>query len=224
MAAYTRLQFYHILSETGLMPLFYHPDPETAFQITAACYRGGARTIEFTNRGDFAHEVFGDLQKRVQKELPGMVLGAGSIPDAGTASLYMQLGAGFIVSPVLSEEVAKTCNRRKIAYLPGCSTLTEIAKAEEMGCEVVKLFPGEMFGPSFVKGLKGPMRWTSVMVTGGVEPTEASIREWFDAGVFCVGIGSRLISSELMDQKQFDHLEKTVANVISWIKQVRSCI
>ncbi len=167
----TRLQVYKTLSDTGLVPLFYHSDLEVAFQITAACWRGGARAVEFTNRGDFAHEVFADLQKRVRRELPDLLLGAGSIPDAGTAALYMQMGAAFIITPLLREDVILVCNRRKVACLPGCTTAADIGRAEELGCEVVKLFPGDLLGPSFVKAMLGPQPWTCMMPTGGVEPT-----------------------------------------------------
>ena len=193
MAQYTRLEVAAVMKETGLVPLFYHPDLETSKKVVAACYKGGARLLEFTARGDFAHEVFGELVKYVTNQLPGMILGVGSVTDAAAASRFMSLGANFIVTPVLREDIAIVCNRRKVLWSPGCGTLTEIARAEELGCEIVKLFPGDVYGPEFVKAVKGPQPWTSIMPTGGVSPNEKSIGAWFKAGVTCVGMGSQLI-------------------------------
>ncbi|MCF6297444.1 MAG: bifunctional 4-hydroxy-2-oxoglutarate aldolase/2-dehydro-3-deoxy-phosphogluconate aldolase, partial [Flavobacteriaceae bacterium] len=152
-------------------------------------------------------------------ELPGMILGVGSITDASAASLYMQLGANFIVTPVLREDIAKVCNRRKILWSPGCGTLTEIAKAEELGCEIVKLFPGGIYGPKFVAAIKGPCPWTSIMPTGGVSPTEENLKEWFEAGVTCVGIGSQLISKEIISNRSFKILTQNIKNTLSLIKK-----
>jgi 2-dehydro-3-deoxyphosphogluconate aldolase/(4S)-4-hydroxy-2-oxoglutarate aldolase len=177
--------------------------------------------MEFTSRGDFAHEVFGELNKYALKELPGMILGVGSVTDAASASLYMALGANFIVTPVLREDIAIACNRRKVLWSPGCGSLTEIARAEEMGCEIVKLFPGDLYGPNFVKGIKGPQPWTSIMPTGGVSPDEANLKGWFDAGVTCVGMGSQLISKEILANKDFDGLKTKVAEALALIKKLR---
>ena len=193
MAQYSRLEVAAVMKATGLVPLFYHPDLETSKKVVAACYQGGARLLEFTARGDFAHEVFAELVKYVTNELPGMIMGVGSVTDAAAASRFMSLGANFIVTPVLREDIAIVCNRRKVLWSPGCGTLTEIARAEELGCEIVKLFPGDVYGPEFVKAVKGPQPWTSIMPTGGVSPNEESIGAWFKAGVTCVGMGSQLI-------------------------------
>ena len=177
--------------------------------------------MEFTSRGDFAFEVFGALNKYALKELPGMVMGVGSVTDAAAASLYMQLGANFIVTPVLREDIAIVCNRRKVLWSPGCGTLTEIAKAEELGCEIVKLFPGDIYGPQFVKGIKGPQPWTSIMPTGGVSPDEANLKGWFDAGVTCVGMGSQLISKDIIANKDYAKLEQDVKAALAIVKSVR---
>lgn len=222
MAQYTRIEVVETMKSTGLVPLFYHEDVEICKQVLKACYDGGARLLEFTSRGDFAHQVFGDLMKYTISELPGMILGVGSVTDAAAASLYMQLGANFIVTPVLREDIAIVCNRRKVLWSPGCGSLTEIAKAEEMGCEIVKLFPGDIYGPNFVKAIKGPQPWTSVMPTGGVSPTEESLKSWFDAGVVCVGMGSQLISKELISKKDFKSLENSVANALHIIKKIQN--
>jgi 2-dehydro-3-deoxyphosphogluconate aldolase/(4S)-4-hydroxy-2-oxoglutarate aldolase len=196
MAQFTRIEVALKMKETGLVPLFYHHDVEVSKQVLKACYHGGARLLEFTSRGDFAFETFAALNKYAIAELPGMILGVGSVTDAAAASLYMQLGANFIVTPVLREDIAIVCNRRKVLWSPGCGTLTEIAKAEELGCEIVKLFPGDIYGPEFIRAIKGPQPWTSIMPTGGVFPTAESLKKWFDAGVSCVGIGSQLIKSD----------------------------
>ncbi|MFD1315114.1 bifunctional 4-hydroxy-2-oxoglutarate aldolase/2-dehydro-3-deoxy-phosphogluconate aldolase [Namhaeicola litoreus] len=221
MAKYTRLEVAQVMKETGMVPLFFHSDIELGKMVLKACYDGGARLMEFTSRGDFAFEVFGALNKYALKELPGMVMGVGSVTDAAAASLYMQLGANFIVTPVLREDIAVVCNRRKVLWSPGCGTLTEIAKAEELGCEIVKLFPGDIYGPQFVKGIKGPQPWTSIMPTGGVSPDEANLKGWFDAGVTCVGMGSQLISKDILANRDFDKLEQKVKEALAIIKSVR---
>lgn len=221
MAQYTRLEVAQTMKDTGMVPLFYHEDIELCKQVLKACYDGGARLMEFTSRGDFAHEVFADLITYAIKELPGMILGVGSVTDAAAASLYMQLGANFIVTPVFREDIAIVCNRRKVLWSPGCGTLTEIAKAEELGCEIVKLFPGDIYGPQFVKALKGPQPWTSIMPTGGVSPTEENLKGWFDAGVVCVGMGSQLISKDIISKKDFKSLEQHVKDALAIIKKLQ---
>lgn len=221
MAHYSRLEVASVMQQDGMVPLFFHPDVELGKKILKACYDGGGRLLEFTSRGDFAFEIFGELNKYALKELPGMILGVGSITDAGAASLYMQLGANFIVTPVLREDIAVVCNRRKVLWSPGCGSLTEIARAEELGCEIVKLFPGDIYGPKFVKGIKGPCPWTSIMPTGGVTPTKENLKGWFDAGVNCVGMGSQLISKDILASKDFGCLENMVRDTLSLIKSLR---
>lgn len=207
MARFSRIQVAMAMKETGLVPVFYHPDPGICKKVVKACYEGGVRVFEFTNRGDFAHEVFAMLHKYVIDELPDLIMGVGSIIDPGTTSLYIQLGANFIVSPLLNEEMAKICNRRKISWSPGCGSVSEISKAEELGAEVVKIFPGsQVGGPKFVAAVSGPMPWTSIMPTGGVEPTEENLSAWFKAGVHCVGMGSKLITKELIKNGDYAKL------------------
>lgn len=221
MAQFTRIEVAQVMKETGMIPLFFSNDIEVSKKVLKACYDGGARLMEFTARGDFAHEVFGELTKYAVKELPGMVMGVGSVTDAAAASLYMALGANFIVTPVLREDIAIACNRRKVLWSPGCGTLTEIARAEELGCEIVKLFPGDIYGPNFVKGIKGPQPWTSIMPTGGVSPTTENLKGWFDAGVTCVGMGSQLISKEILATKDYAKLTQDVKAALEIIKAVR---
>jgi len=222
MAQYSRIEVANVMKETGMVPLFYHPDVELGKKVLQACYDGGARLMEFTARGDFAFEVFSELNKYAIKNLPGMIMGVGSITDAGAASYYMSIGANFIVTPSLREDIAIVCNRRKVLWSPGCGSLTEINKAEEMGCEIVKLFPGDLYGPGFVKGIKGPQPWTSIMPTGGVSTDEANLKGWFDAGVTCVGMGSKLISKDILANKDYPGLEALVKNTLVTIKKLRS--
>ena len=221
MARFTRLQVTLQMAETGMVPVFYHPDTEVCKHVLRACYNGGVRVFEFTNRGDFAHERFAELNRYAATHFPELIVGAGTVMDAGTAALYIQLGANFIVAPVIKDDVALACNRRKIAWVPGCATLTEISRAEELGAEVVKIFPGNVLGPAFVEALRGPMPWTSVMVTGGVEPEEENLRIWFNAGVTCVGMGSQLFDKSLLAEGRFQELEDKVRTAMAVIRQLK---
>ncbi|MFT6796829.1 MAG: 2-dehydro-3-deoxyphosphogluconate aldolase/(4S)-4-hydroxy-2-oxoglutarate aldolase [Maribacter sp.] len=222
MAQYSRIEVATLMKETGMVPLFYHSDIALGKKVLKACYDGGARLMEFTARGDFAFEVFSELNKYAIAELPGMILGVGSITDAGAASMFMQMGANFIVTPSLREDIAIVCNRRKVLWSPGCGSLTEINKAEELGCEIIKLFPGSTYGPGFVKAIKGPQPWTNIMPTGGVSTEESNLKGWFDAGVTCVGMGSQLISKEVLANKDFKGLEKKVRDTLNLIKKLRN--
>lgn len=221
MAQYSRIEVVNAMQDTGMVPLFYHPDIALGKKVLKACFDGGARLMEFTARGDFAHEVFLELNKYAVKELPGMIMGVGSITDAGAASMFMQMGANFIVTPSLREDIAKVCNRRKVLWSPGCGSLTEINAAEELGCEVVKLFPGSTYGPGFVKAIKGPQPWTSIMPTGGVSTDEENLKGWFDAGVTCVGMGSKLISKEILNAQDFNGLKVLVESTLNTIQKIK---
>jgi len=222
MARYSRIEVALKMKETGIVPLFYNPEPEICKSVVKAIYNGGMHILEFTNRGDFAHEVFAELNKFALKELPGMIMGVGSVMDGGTASLYMQLGADFIVSPVLKEDIAYVCNRRKVLWSPGCGSVTEVSRAEELGAEIIKIYPSmAVGGPDFVKALAGPMPWSNIMPSGGVDPTRESLKKWFDAGAYCVGMGSNLITKEIIKNKDFELLEKLVRQALETVKEVR---
>ena len=221
MANFSRLEVAEVMKQTGLVPLFYNGDIEVSKKVVKAVYDGGARLLEFTARGDFAHEVFGELNKYVLKELPGMIMGVGSVTDAASASRFMALGANFIVTPVLREDIAIVCNRRKVMWSPGCGSLTEICRAEELGCEVVKLFPGGIYGPDFVKAIKGPQPWTSIMPTGGVSPTKENLEGWFKAGVTCVGMGSKLIAKNAEGNYDLAKIESDTKNALGINKSLR---
>ena len=221
MAQYSRIQVINKMMESRMVPLFYHSDFQVAKNILQACYNGGARLIEFTNRGDFAIKVFSELIKFASKELPGMIVGIGSVTDSAAASQYMLLGANFVVTPVLREDIAIVCNRRKVLWVPGCGSLSEIAKAEEMGCELIKLFPGNVYGPDFIKSVKAPQPWSSIMPTGGVSIEQSNLLGWFKAGADCVGLGSKLISKEILMNEDFKKLEKNVFDTLQFIKKIK---
>ncbi|RLD36101.1 MAG: bifunctional 4-hydroxy-2-oxoglutarate aldolase/2-dehydro-3-deoxy-phosphogluconate aldolase [Bacteroidetes bacterium] len=223
MAKFHRYQVFTKMNETGLVPVFYHPDIEICKEVVHACYKGGVRVFEFTNRGDFAHEVFSELNKFINTSYPDLILGVGSVIDAGTSAIYLQAGTNFIVSPVLKEEMARICNRRKVLWVPGCGSLTEISKAEELGAEVVKIFPASSVGgPDFVKAIKGPSPWTNIMPTGGVTTDEDNLKSWFNAGVTSVGIGSQLITKEILTNKDFHLLEEKTSRAIQIIQSIKS--
>ena len=222
MAGFSRLEVLNTILELGLVPVFYHKDTEVAKEVVTACAAGGARVVEFTNRGDFAFQVFGEVSHHFSQADPRVILGVGSVIDAPTAAMYIALGANFVVGPVFNPEVARLCNRRTIAYMPGCGSATEISQAEELGVEVVKVFPGSSVGgPGFVKAVLGPCPWTRIMPTGGVDATEESIKEWFGAGVACVGIGSKLIRKDLVAAGNWAEITAKVCQVLDWIKETR---
>lgn len=222
MARFSRMQVLDAIIDGGLVPVFYHGDAEVAKKAAAACAAGGLRVFEFTNRGDFAPEVFKEVSQWLAREHPDIILGVGSVIDAPTAALYIAYGANFVVGPLLNPEIAQLCNRRKIAYSPGCGSATEISQAEELGVEIVKVFPGtSVGGPAFVKSVLGPCPWTRIMPTGGVDATEESIKTWFGAGVSCVGIGSKLVRKEWVAAGDWDAISNQVRQVLAWIKAER---
>ena len=222
MAKYTRIQVALTMKENGMVPVFFHKDIEVCKKVLKACYDGGSRVFEFTNRGDRAHLVFQELIIWAEKETPEMILGVGSVVDAGTTSLYIQLGANFVVSPVLNPDMAVVCNRRKISWSPGCGSLSEISKAEELGAEVVKIFPGsQVGGPSFVQAVLGPCPWSSIMPTGGVSPDQKNLSEWFKAGVHCVGMGSQLMIKKPDGSFDYKAIEQKTREALAIIADLR---
>ena len=222
MARFNKMQVLDAIVSTGMVPVYYNKDVEIAKQVVKACYEGGVRAFEFTNRGDFAHEVFAELIKFATKECPELVLGVGSIVDAGTASLYLQLGANFVVGPLFNPEIAKVCNRRLVPYTPGCGSVSEIGFAQEVGCDLCKIFPaGNVGGPSFVKNIKAPMPWSMIMATGAVEPTEENLSAWFKAGVTCVGMGSKLFPKEMIAAGNCEAISTLCRDALATIKKYR---
>ncbi len=217
-----RLAVLAAMMDQGVIPVFYHPDVEVCKNVIQACANGGAKCIEFTNRGDFAWHVFMEVTQHFQKADPSVIMGVGSVVDAPTAALYMANGANFVVGPILNAEVARACNRHCIPYSPGCGSASEVSAAHELGCEIVKVFPGSSVGgPEFVSNIRGPMPWTKLMPTGGVDPTEESLTKWFKAGIVAAGIGSKLITKELLAAKDYKGIETKVAETIALIRKIR---
>jgi 2-dehydro-3-deoxyphosphogluconate aldolase/(4S)-4-hydroxy-2-oxoglutarate aldolase len=217
MAIFNKIQVLGKMKETGMVPVFYHSDVEVAKQVILACYKGGVRAFEFTNRGDFAHEVFAECVKFAAKECPEMAMGVGSVVDAPTASLYIQLGACFVVGPLLNADIAKVCNRRLVAYCPGCGSVSEIGYAQELGCDLTKVFPGDVYGPAFVKSVMAPCPWSNIMVTGGVSPDKENLTAWMKAGAFCVGMGSKLFPKDVVAAKDWNYITEKCKESLSYI-------
>jgi 2-dehydro-3-deoxyphosphogluconate aldolase/(4S)-4-hydroxy-2-oxoglutarate aldolase len=222
MAKFDKIQVLSKIKDTGMVPVFYHSDVEVAKQVIRACYEGGVRAFEFTNRGDFAHEVFAECVKYAAEECPELAMGVGSIVDAPTASLYIQLGACFVVGPLLNADIAKVCNRRQIPYCPGCGTVTEIGYAQELGCEITKVFPGDVYGPAFVKGVMAPCPWSKIMVTGGVTPDQDNLSAWIKAGAFCVGMGSNLFPKDVVAANNWQFITDKCKESLFYILAARS--
>lgn len=221
MAKFDKFAVMQKIGETGMVPVFYHSDAEIAKQVIKACYEGGVRAFEFTNRGDFAQEVFAECVKFAAKECPELAMGVGSVVDAPTAALYIQLGACFVVGPLFNPDIAPVCNRRQIPYCPGCGTVSEIGKAQELGCELCKLFPGDVYGPAFVKGMMAPCPWTKLMVTGGVAPTKENLTAWVKAGVYCVGMGSKLFPKEEVAAGNWQYITDKCKEALGYIAAAR---
>ena len=217
MAKFNKIQVLGKMKETGMVPVFYHSDVDVAKQVILAGYKGGVRAFEFTNRGDFAHEVFAECVKYAAKECPDMAMGVGSVVDAPTASLYIQLGACFVVGPLLNADIAKVCNRRLVAYCPGCGSVSEIGYAQELGCDLTKVFPGDVYGPAFVKGVMAPCPWSNIMVTGGVSPDKENLTAWIKAGAFCVGMGSKLFPKDIVAAKDWQYITDKCKESLSYI-------
>lgn len=221
MARFDKMAVLEKMRATGMVPVFYSSDPEVAKNVLKACYDGGVRAFEFTNRGDFAHEVFAQLVKYAARECPEMAVGAGSVVDPATAALYIQMGACFIVGPMFNPEIARVCNRRMIPYSPGCATATEVGNAQEAGCDLCKAFPGDVLGPAFVKSLMAPMPWSRIMVTGGVEPSEENLRAWMKAGAFCVGMGSKLFPADKVKAGDWAYVTARCQKALAYIASAR---
>ncbi|WP_304476022.1 bifunctional 4-hydroxy-2-oxoglutarate aldolase/2-dehydro-3-deoxy-phosphogluconate aldolase [uncultured Muribaculum sp.] len=222
MARFDKIDVLAKMRITGIVPVFYHSNPEIAKQVVKACYDGGVMAFEFTNRGDFAHEVFAEVVKYAAKECPELAVGVGSVVDPATAALYLQLGACFVVGPLFNPEVARVCNRRSVPYTPGCGTVSEVGAAQECGCDLCKVFPGDVLGPKFVKGLTAPMPWSKLMVTGGVEPTRENISAWFAAGVYCVGMGSKLFPKDKIAAADWQYISDKCAEAIGYAAECRT--
>jgi 2-dehydro-3-deoxyphosphogluconate aldolase/(4S)-4-hydroxy-2-oxoglutarate aldolase len=219
-----RLAVLRAILDDGVVPIFTAPSPEVGLDFVAGCVRGGARVVEFTNRGDFAHASFVELARRVDRELPGVILGVGTISDAPTAAMFVAAGARFVVGHALVPDVARLCNRRRIAYIPGCGSATEIGQAEELGCEIVKLFPAAAFdGPAFVRGILGPSPMTRIMPTN-VLGTEETTRAWVTAGVAALGVGGYLYPPDLIASRDTAEIARRTELILGWVRETRGTL
>lgn len=221
MARFDKVAVLQKIKEAPMVPVFYHPNAEVAKQVIKACYEGGVRAFEFTNRGDFAQEVFAECVKFAAKECPELALGIGSIVDAPTAAMYIQLGACFIVGPLFNPDIVPVCNRRLVPYCPGCGTVSEIGKAQELGCDLCKVFPGDVYGPNFVKGLMAPCPWSKLMVTGGVAPTQENLTSWVKAGVYCVGMGSKLFPKQEVEAENWQYITDKCREALGYMQAAK---
>jgi 2-dehydro-3-deoxyphosphogluconate aldolase/(4S)-4-hydroxy-2-oxoglutarate aldolase len=222
MAPKDRMAVLAAIMEQSIIPVFYDPDTEVCRNVIQACANGGAKCVEFTNRGEFAAHTFLEVTRHFASADHSVIMGVGSIVDAPTAALYIANGARFVVGPLLNAEVARLCNRRGVPYSPGCGSASEIGDAQELGCEIVKVFPGGSVGGSeFVKSVMAPMPWTRIMPTGGVEPSEESLRKWFGAGIVACGIGSNLITRDLLKAKDYAGIEQKVREAIELAARIK---
>lgn len=220
MARFNKLNVLNTIQTTRMVPVFYHKDVEVAKNVVKACYEGGVRAFEFTNRGDFAQEVFAGLVKWAAVEYPDLILGVGSVVDPATAAMYIQLGANFIVGPLFNPEIVKVCNRRLIPYVPGCGSVSEVGLAQEYGCDLCKVFPADCVGgPAFVKSVKAPMPWSMLMVTGGVEPTRENLTAWIKSGAACVGMGSNLFPKEIIAAQNWQWITDKCGEAFGYIAE-----
>jgi len=210
------------IGDSGVLPLFYCDDVEQSVRIMTALADGGARAIEFTDRGPNARRVFAEMAAQAAVWPSSILLGAGSIRDPYAADWFIASGARFIVGPTFDPDVATLCNLRRVPYLPGCATPTEIVTAEKSGVEFVKVFPGDVLGPAFVRAIRGPLPEAQVVVTGGVAATEASVRDWISAGAVALGFGSGLVSKAFTSGADPAPLTHTVAELIRWVARARS--
>jgi len=208
------------MQREGLVPVFNHTDIEIAKKVLDACYNGGVRVFEFTNRGENALEVFEALVRYAEK-YPDLILGIGTIFSAKDAKKFHAKGASFIVSPAMIPEMAHYCKSENVMWVPGCGTVTEIYQALNLGAKMVKAFPGNVLSPGFVKSVKAVYPNVPVMPTGGVAPTLDNLTAWFDAGVTCVGMGSKLISKDIIANQDYKTLENRVREAIDIISKIR---
>ena len=213
-------QLLDCMHETGLIPVFNHTDSNVAKKVLDACYDGGVRVFEFTNRGENALAVFGELVTHTQ-QYSDLYLGIGTLFTKEDASLFLDVGAHFLVSPALIPEIAHFANQKEVLWVPGCGTVTEMYQALQLGAKLLKAFPGNILGPGFIKAVKAVYPKVHIMPTGGVKPTEENLSSWYNAGVHCVGMGSQLFKKDVIESQRFEDLTVSVSNTIQTIKKLR---
>ncbi len=216
---FTKEQLYAKLSEVPIMPLFNHPDLAVSKAVVKACYDGGIKVFEYTNRGEGAALIFAELVKYIRQELPDMAIGIGTVFSAEEAEYFVSLDTDFIVQPCLNPAVGEVCHKHKIAWMPGVMTITEIYQAQQLGADIIKIFPANVLGTAFIKALKAPMPHAKVMVTGGVEPNEQNLKGWFSAGVTAVGMGSQLFPKDVLTSGNFEQITKVVKGCVGMVNR-----
>jgi len=223
MSRLTRSHVNQQIEEHAFIPLFNPSDAELTKSVLQAAYSGGVRVFELTNRADNALSIFKEIIPFVQQNLPELIIGAGTIMDEESAKAFYEAGAAFVISPILSKEVASYCEKNQICWIPGAATLTEIVNAHNLGADIVKIFPANYLGgPGFVEAIKAPCPWLRLMPTGGVDRSEENLRAWFKADVRCVGIGSQLFRKELLANNDFSTLEQDTRQVVEIIRKIKS--
>lgn len=219
MAKFTKEELYDKVANVPIVPLFTHADASVAKAVLKACYEGGIRVFEYTNRSGNAKNIFCELVKYARAEMPDLAIGIGTVFNGEEAAFFIEKEADFIIQPIINEEVGKLCMQQDIAWIPGAMTVTEVYKAQQGGADIVKLFPADTLGTSFVKALKGPLPKVRLMATGGVLPAVESLEKWFSAGVSCVGIGSQLCPKEIIETKDYARLQKNVERCVAFTQQ-----
>lgn len=214
MARFNKEEVFQKMGSNRILPLFNYADADICKSVIRACYNAGIRVFELTNRDAAAFSVFKRLVPFVEKELPDLSLGAGTIMDEKTAQHYIEAGADFIIAPNLEPAVGKVCLDNNIPWLPGCFTATEMKTAYDLGAEVIKLFPAGSVGPSYVNHLRGPLPFLKIVVTGGVGLDEASLKSWLDSGVFAIGVGSQLFSEQTIKNNNYEEIESKLKTII----------
>lgn len=208
--------------DQGVLPLYFHPDATVSVEVLKALYAAGIRAVEYTNRGEAALDNFKLLKETRDRELPELLLGIGTIKRKKEAKAFIKAGADFIIAPGIIEEVAETVHKEEMIWIPGCMTTTEIIRAEDAGAKLIKLFPGNLLGPSFVSAIKELFPDLYFMPTGGVEVNKENLTAWFKSGVVAVGMGSKLITKEILEKKDYEQLINKTKEAIALVNEVRS--
>ncbi len=212
---------FNLVPQQGILPLYFNKDTEVSIEILRALYRAGVKTVEYTNRGEAALTNFAAMKKVCEAEMKDMYLGVGTIKNAEMAQKFIDVGADYLISPGLVESVAEIADKNNMLWVPGCMTPSEIIKAETLGAKFIKLFPGNLLGPDFMSGIKELFQDLKFMPTGGVDTTKENLSGWFKSGVCAVGMGSKLVSKQLMEAKDYAAIERDTKAVIETINSIR---
>lgn len=209
-----------LIKKQGVIPLFYHDDAQESISVVNALYNAGIRIVEYTNRGSKAIDNFKALLQTRDKQWQDLLLGAGTIKTTEAANGFINAGADFIICPCVIPEVAKAVHEKNLLWIPGCITSTEITIAEQHGAKLIKIFPGSLLGASYIKALKEIFPDLLFMPTGGVDISEENFSEWFNAGVSAVGLGSKLISKEVLEKKDYKAIEQAAAKALALVEKI----